>query len=125
MGRLERLDEFFSALDLFCLPSQLEGFGLVYVEAAMRGVPSVALNVGGVSDAVIHGRTGLLVADHDLNGVRHSLIRLKEDEPLRLRLGSAARQRAMTELDEGTMSRRFLELFQRQTTKRRATDRRP
>lgn len=64
----ERIRDVYGAADFFCLNGQadcsgrIEGFGLVYLEAGAAGLPSVATNIGGVSDAVIGGETGFLVA---------------------------------------------------------------
>jgi len=101
----------FAASDVFALPSRLEGFGLVYVEAAMYGVPSVAARVGGVPDAVVDGETGVLITAGDVDGLRRALVELRTDPALRARLGAAARHRAMTELTESAMARRYAELY--------------
>ena len=69
MGALpaHKICDIYGAADFFCLtgipdPSgRVEGFGLVYLEAAAGGIPSVATAVGGVADAVIPNVTGLLV----------------------------------------------------------------
>lgn len=59
--------DLYGASDFFCLTGipdpfgRVEGFGLVYLEAAAAGLPSVAARVGGVPDAVLEGQTGLLV----------------------------------------------------------------
>jgi glycosyltransferase involved in cell wall biosynthesis len=113
LGRVPYVDALFASCDVFALPSRLEGFGLVYVEAAMYGVPSIATRVGGVPDAVQDGRTGVLIAPDDVGGLREALIRMRTDPDLRTRLGAAARHRAMTELNEDTMVRRFSDLFAR------------
>jgi phosphatidyl-myo-inositol dimannoside synthase len=87
--------------DVFAMPSRLppagtggEGFGIVYLEAAVHGVPSVAGDAGGAVDAVIDGETGLLVDAADPGAVAAALTRLLEDGELRHRLGTAARARA-------------------------------
>lgn len=113
LGRIPRIDDLFASLDVFALPSELEGFGLVYVEAAMYGVPSVATSVGGVPDAVDDGVTGVLVEPGDADAIRHELIAMRKDPEHRRRLGNAARHRAVHELDENTMVRRFDTLFRR------------
>jgi glycosyltransferase involved in cell wall biosynthesis len=101
----------YAASDVFALPSRLEGFGLVYVEAAVHGVPSVATRVGGIPDAVVDGETGVLVAVDDVEAVRAALIELCTQPDVRRRLGERAKERARTELDEATMARRYATLF--------------
>lgn len=69
MGALpaQQIRDIYGASDFFCLTGnwdstgRVEGFGLVYLEAAAGGLPSVATAVGGVADAVISNETGLLV----------------------------------------------------------------
>lgn len=77
---------------------EAEGFGIVFVEAAACGVPSVAGRSGGSHEAVIDGETGLVVDPHDVAGVRAALQRLLDDDTFRTRLGRAARTRAVDEL---------------------------
>lgn len=77
-----------------------EGFGIVFVEAAACGVPQVAGDSGGVAEAVEHGSTGLVVRHPgDPVAVAAALAKLLDDEPLRRRLGAAARDRAVARLD--------------------------
>jgi glycosyltransferase involved in cell wall biosynthesis len=49
------------AIDVMCLPSHREPFGLVYVEAALAGKPVIACNAGGAPEVIADGETGLLV----------------------------------------------------------------
>ncbi|HEX7080738.1 MAG TPA: glycosyltransferase family 4 protein [Gammaproteobacteria bacterium] len=60
----------YSAADVHVFPivevqGDVEGFGMVAIEAAAHGLPTVAFAVGGVSDAVLHGSTGELIAPGD------------------------------------------------------------
>lgn len=93
----ERLEGLFAASDLFCLPSiwaadgQFEGFGLVFLEAGLRGVPAVGTLSGGIPDAVIDGQTGLLVPESDVAALATALQRLCEDDALRARLAAQAK----------------------------------
>jgi len=63
-----RIRDIYGAADFFCLTAmpdisgRVEGFGLVYLEAAAGGLPSVATAIGGVPDAVVADETGLLVS---------------------------------------------------------------
>ena len=49
------------AIDVMCLPSHREPFGLVYVEAALAEKPVIACHAGGAPEIIVHGETGLLV----------------------------------------------------------------
>lgn len=74
-------------------PSLKEGWGRAVMEAATHGVPTVAYaSAGGVTEAVLHGRTGLL-AD-DLDGFTAAVERLLADRELRERVGADARRHA-------------------------------
>jgi len=93
----DELSEIYDRADIFAMTSvnhghSIEGFGLVYLEAAAHGLPVVAHDVGGVSEAVVDGVTGLLVPPHRPAQLAATFERLVFDEPLRRRLGDAGRQ---------------------------------
>jgi glycosyltransferase involved in cell wall biosynthesis len=73
-----------------------EGFGLVYLEAGAYGLPVVATRSGGVPEAVLDGRTGLLADEGDVAGVAGAILRLLEDPSLAQQLGQANRRWAQT-----------------------------
>lgn len=90
----EELDRIYDQADIFAMNSidyghSVEGFGLVYLEAAAHGLPVVAHAVGGVSEAVVDGTTGLLVPPHHPAQLTAAFEKLISDEPLRRRLGDA------------------------------------
>ncbi len=74
---------------------EAEGFGIVFLEAAACGVPAVAGRSGGAHEAVVDGETGFVVDPRDVGAIRVALGRLLGDDPLRARLGRAARDRAV------------------------------
>jgi phosphatidylinositol alpha-1,6-mannosyltransferase len=85
-----------------------EGFGIVFLEAAASGVPQVAGRSGGAHEAVADGVTGLVVQDpSDPRAVAAALRTLLEDEPMRRRLGHAARERAEKEFDYDVLAARL------------------
>jgi len=93
----------FERSDVFAMPvrrvgASVEGFGIVYAEAAWRGVPSLAGAEGGAADAVLDGQTGLVRRGDDPEAVLAALTTLLADDGLRARLGKAARRRAREEL---------------------------
>jgi phosphatidyl-myo-inositol dimannoside synthase len=87
---------------------ETEGYGIVFVEAAACGVPSIAGRSGGSHEAVVDGETGFVVDPHDTGGVRAALDRLLGDDALRERLGAAARKRAVGELTNDRQVERLL-----------------
>jgi phosphatidyl-myo-inositol dimannoside synthase len=104
LGRLdaELLDAEYRRCTVFVLPARrtpegdLEGYGLVYFEAAAWGRPVVAGRSGGEVDAVVDGKTGVLVDGESVRDVATAISVLLSD-PDRLRaLGAAGRERVET-----------------------------
>jgi phosphatidylinositol alpha-1,6-mannosyltransferase len=97
LGRLpnEQIRDIYGASDFFCLTGlpessgRVEGFGLVYLEAAASALPSVATEVGGVADAVIGGQTGVLVPP-STEAVMRALTMLATDAAARSALATHA-----------------------------------
>jgi glycosyltransferase involved in cell wall biosynthesis len=99
-----RKHEVLSAASVHLCPSLKEGWGLVCVEAARHGVPTVAYrSAGGVNESVQDGMTGLLV--DDLPGMVDAVRRLMCDQPLRERLALTARNFAYSFSWEATANR--------------------
>ncbi|OGL66496.1 hypothetical protein A2856_02275 [Candidatus Uhrbacteria bacterium RIFCSPHIGHO2_01_FULL_63_20] len=95
----DELGQLYEWADLFVMPTSAngadrEGFGMVYLEAASYGVPSLASNLPGVDEAVIDGDTGVLVSDGDVNALAGTIFRLHADRTELSRLGANARERA-------------------------------
>jgi phosphatidylinositol alpha-1,6-mannosyltransferase len=90
----------FQLADVFVLPvvprpGDMEGFGIVLLEAAASGTPSVATRIGGIPDAVADGETGVLVPSLDYGAMADALIRLLTDDHLREQVASRGRERVM------------------------------
>jgi phosphatidyl-myo-inositol dimannoside synthase len=104
LGRVddERLPSLYGCADAFAMLCrsrwgglEQEGFGIVFLEAAACGVPQVAGDSGGASEAVVDGETGLVVRrPGDGAAVAAALSRLVDDADLRRAQGRAARARA-------------------------------
>lgn len=97
------LPALYAASDIFVLPvrvvpedDEIEGFGIVFCEAAAAGVAVVAGASGGVADAVRDGETGLLVAPGDAAALAGALGRLLDDDARRSALGAAGRRAVET-----------------------------
>lgn len=90
--------------DIFVLPSlRIEGFPMTLVEAMFAGLPIVASNIGGISDAVLQNETGYLVAPGDIEALAHNLQLLIKNKDLREKFGYNAKARANREFTLGKM----------------------
>lgn len=89
-GIYERADIF--AMTSVNLERSVEGFGLVYLEASAHGLPVVAHDVGGVSEAVVDGVTGLLVPPQRPAQLAAAFEKLIHEPELRRRMGAAGRE---------------------------------
>ncbi len=95
----EQLPDYYALCDLFLLANEeirgdLEGFGMVFLEANAAGKPVIGCDSGGASEAIQHGRTGFLIAPQDKEGLTSVLRRLLDEPGLREELGRNGRQRA-------------------------------
>lgn len=84
----------FYLMDIFALTSALEGFGIVFAEAAWCGLPCIGSKVGGIVDAIEDGVTGVLVPPLEVSAIAKAMTRLAADRDLRRRMGEAGRERA-------------------------------
>jgi glycosyltransferase involved in cell wall biosynthesis len=98
VGELDDVEkrDFFSAIDLFVLPSCVESFGIALLEAAVNRVPSIAYDLGGPREILNHDRTGVLVPPGDVPALQRQIRRLIEDRQLRQRIGDAAAVMALS-----------------------------
>ncbi len=95
----DELPAFYGACDVFVMPNRVEGgdfegFGIVFVEAAAAGKPSIGGVTGGAPEAVEDGVTGLLVSGTDVAELAAAIARLAGDAGLRRAMGQAGRRRA-------------------------------
>ncbi|MBE7157830.1 MAG: glycosyltransferase family 4 protein, partial [Rhodospirillales bacterium] len=83
----------FAGCMFFVLPSRLEPFGLVNLEAMAAGRAVVASGVGGVPEVVLHGQTGFLVPPDDVNALARTIRQVAASPSLRQYLGGAGKER--------------------------------
>lgn len=95
LGKLESVAGLMACADLFLLPSEMESFGLVALEALASGVPVIGTSGSGLSEVVDHERTGFLHPVGDVEGMADSGIRLLMDRALWRDFSAAARHEAV------------------------------
>ena len=94
------------------LNGDFEGFGIVYLEAALMSKPVIAGLSGGVADAVIDGKTGLLVDPENPELISQSLNKLLNDEDLAKKLGEQAYRRARAEFNWSLQAKKLFKYLQ-------------
>jgi glycosyltransferase involved in cell wall biosynthesis len=82
------------------------------LEAMAAGIPAVAMNVGGVGEAVVDGSTGLLVPSGDLDGFVAAVGTLASDAARRQRMSAAAVERAHASFSSESCADRHVAAFQ-------------
>jgi phosphatidylinositol alpha-1,6-mannosyltransferase len=118
LGRLDdqELTEIYQAADLLVLPvlpmkDDVEGFGIVLLEAAAAGKPVVATRVGGIPDAVEDGHSGLLMNPGDYESVSVTVVRLLGNERARREMGECGRARAQEKFRWEEVVKSYWEVF--------------
>ncbi len=101
----DRLPSLYNLADIFIMPNReiasgdIEGFGMVFIEANACGKPVIAGRSGGTESSVIDKKTGLLVDGTKLDEISEAVLRLLEDRELSRKLGENGRERAVREFD--------------------------
>ncbi|MBC2604846.1 glycosyltransferase family 4 protein [Pelagicoccus albus] len=93
----DQLEDIYARADIFSMTSinfrkSVEGFGLVYLEAAAHGLPIVAHKVGGVAEAVSDGENGILVEPENQEQLTAAFAQLIQDRSLREKMGANGRK---------------------------------
>ena len=110
----------FSKTDLMIMPTidesqnrSIEGFGIAYIEAALFGIPSIATNVGGASEAVLHNKTGIVL--NHIDELEVNFRELLTNQEKRKNLGREANIRVQNELQWENITNQYVSLISRIT----------
>jgi phosphatidylinositol alpha-1,6-mannosyltransferase len=109
------LHRLFAACDVFLLPGRevegsAEGFGVVFLEAALAGKPAIGGRVGGVPEAIADGETGVLVDGRSPREVAGAAVRLLCDRGYARALGQQGRARVLRDFDGRRQHAQFEEV---------------
>lgn len=104
--RNEEIIQMYQICDVFILANRevpehgdVEGFGMVFLEAGATGKPVIGGNSGGAPEAILHEETGLLVNPTDTNAISNALIRILSDSRFAHSLGRNSQQRIQQRFD--------------------------
>ncbi len=93
----EQLEMYYAVCDLFVMagrwtPNFVEGFGLVYLEAGIRGKVVIGTRVGGIPEAIVEGQTGFVIEPENPELLSQKIAEVLSDEKLRSEMGIFAAQ---------------------------------
>ena len=111
LGVRDDVERLLAAADVFVQPSRSEGLPLAVLEAMAAGLPVVASRVGGIPEAVVEGRTGLLVEPGEPALLAGALEQVLADADRAASMGEAGRRRSEEEFSIQTMVQRYLRLY--------------
>jgi len=99
---LEKRNKFYKLSDIFLMPVEpkkhdIEGFGIVFLEANYYKVPVLGTATGGIVKAIVDGETGLLIKPNDLNDLVEKILYLYENENVRKQMGEKGHSRVINE----------------------------
>ena len=98
---------------IYVLSTHFEALPISILEAMRAGLPVVATDVGGISESVRNGETGLLTRHADVDSLRKALARVIADPALRQALGSAGRRLWNAHFTASKMAARTVEVYKR------------
>lgn len=109
LGLQENVYPFLYDSDCFILPSLYEGMPISLIEAMGTGLPVIVTNVGGMSDMIQNGISGLVI-DTCIEDLVVAMERIMKDEALRSKLGSNA-MRKSNEFSAEFMTKKYVDIY--------------
>jgi len=110
-GEREDIANIMRSLDIFVLPSQAEGISNTILEAMATGLPVIATAVGGNTELVKQGETGLLVPSSDPDAMAQAMLSLLNDKEKRQQLSENSHQRVIENFSIQAMVAKYTEVY--------------
>ncbi|NNE10262.1 MAG: N-acetyl-alpha-D-glucosaminyl L-malate synthase BshA [Gemmatimonadetes bacterium] len=113
LGNRVEVGQILPLADLLLLPSTVESFGLVALEAMACGIPVVGYDGGGLPEVVRHGTDGMLAPLGSVERMIEMTLELLQNPEKRKMMGSAARERALSEFATESITARYEAVYER------------
>lgn len=113
----EELDRFYRQADLFVVPSVYESFGLIYVEAMMYGLPSIATTGGGIGEVITDGKDGFLTKINHSDEIVTRIVEFMNDRELLNTMSLVARTSFEAKFEYLIMSRNTEAMYEKTRNK--------
>jgi glycosyltransferase involved in cell wall biosynthesis len=110
-GHSSAVHDYLRRSSLLVIPSRIEAFGMVAIEAMQAGKPVVACRTGGLLDIVVHGKTGLLIETDDHIGMASAIVNLLKNPGLANSMGMAGRSRVEEHFTVRKMTASFADFY--------------
>jgi glycosyltransferase involved in cell wall biosynthesis len=110
-GFRDDLDSYLACFNLLVHPAIEEGLGIAMLKAAAASVPVVAFDIAGSQEAVVHGRTGVLVPVADVRVLQKAISTMIEEPQMCREFGAAGRKRMQDEFSLQNMVASHVELY--------------
>lgn len=94
------------------VPGDMEGFGIVAHEAANAGLPVIASNIEGITDALHNGKNGILVQSQDAEAFKREILNLLGDENRRKAFGEKAREYTLREYGWENITEQYMQAYE-------------
>lgn len=109
----EQLQEEYKNCISVIMPSEcFETFGMINIEAAIYGKPSISSNIGGLPDVVEDGKTGLIFEPKNVEQLKECILKYWNNRDLAVEHGKAAREKALTKYNEDLYFEKLIKIYE-------------
>jgi alpha-maltose-1-phosphate synthase len=106
-----RLLDLYRSADIFVMPTHLDTFPMVFVEAMTFGLPCIGTTVRGVPELIRQGHSGFIIPPGDRHALRQAIQSLANNPALRNSMGAIAKQRVKEQFDAVANCRQLARIF--------------
>ncbi|OVE74146.1 hypothetical protein BVX94_01435 [bacterium B17] len=111
-GQQSDMKSYYEAMDVFCLTSNTEGTSIALIEASCHGLPAIVTDVGGNSEVVKDGVSGIVVGVNDAEAMSSAMIKIINDISLGIKMGQAGVKHCSAKYSASGMASEYKGIYQ-------------